>query len=58
MAEKEEEYLLNEERKALFGPPDGKILALDPFRGPYTGITSAFDLENTGKNLKEKEENF
>lgn len=36
----------------LFEAPDRKILATaDLFRGPYTGFTSDFDLNNPGRNL-------
>ncbi|MBY0122867.1 hypothetical protein [Bacillus sp. S/N-304-OC-R1] len=64
MSNKEEEFLLNEASRnevpnPLFGPPDGKMIATgELFRGPSTGITSAFDLENPGRNLPEKDELF
>lgn len=64
MSNNEEEYLINEASKndvptSLFGPPDGKIIATgELFRGPSTGITSAFDLENPGRNLPKKDEFF
>lgn len=64
MSNKEEEYLINEASKneesvPLFGPPDRKIIATgELFRGPSTGITSAFDLKNPGRNLPEKDERF
>ena len=58
---KEEEYLLNEASKGevkvpIFGPPDGKILAIgDMFNGPSPGIFSDIDLNNPGKKLEEKD---
>ncbi|MBP2243016.1 hypothetical protein J2Z40_003598 [Cytobacillus eiseniae] len=64
MSNKEEEYLLNEANKnegktPIFGPPDGKILATgDLFRGPSTGFTSDFDPNNSGNNMKKKDERF
>ncbi|WP_442595673.1 hypothetical protein [Neobacillus sp. D3-1R] len=63
MANKEEEFLLkqagSEERVPLFDAPDGKILATgDMFRGPYTGVSSEFDLNNPGNKLAEKVEKY
>ncbi|MEH7124208.1 hypothetical protein V7122_05985 [Bacillus sp. JJ1532] len=64
MSNKEEEFLIKEASKdevkvPLFGPPDGKIIAVgEMFRGPSTGITSEFDLDNPGRKLREKDERF
>ena len=61
MSKEEDQYLANEAAKKevkapLFGPPDGKILAVgDLFRGPSTGITSELDLNNPGKKLPDEE---
>ncbi|MBS4191811.1 hypothetical protein KHA94_16605 [Bacillus sp. FJAT-49705] len=62
MSNKEEDFLIKEATKneikiPLFGPPDGKIIATgEMFRGPSTGITSEFDLENPGRQLAEKDQ--
>ncbi|HLO12550.1 MAG TPA: hypothetical protein VK190_10070 [Pseudoneobacillus sp.] len=63
MANKEEEFLLKqagvEPRAPLFEAPDGKVLATgDMFRGPYTGISSEFDLNNPGNKLAPSEEKY
>jgi hypothetical protein len=63
LAEKEEEFLLKQaddgNRVPLFEARDGKILATgDMFRGPSTGFTSEFDLNNPGNKLTEKEEKY
>ncbi|WP_110114236.1 hypothetical protein [Bacillus sp. CGMCC 1.16541] len=43
---------INNEVNPYFEAPDNKILAIDMFRGPYTGIYSDFDLSNPGTKLK------
>ena len=64
MANKEEEFLLKragveDNTVPLFEAPDGKILATgDMFRGPSTGITSEFDLNNPGRKLAPSEEKY
>ena len=61
MSKEEDEFLANEAAKKevktpIFGPPDGKILAVgDLFRGPSTGITSELDLNNPGNKLHEED---
>lgn len=61
MSKEEDEFIANEAAKKevkipIFGPPDGKIIAVgDLFRGPSTGVTSEFDLNNPGNKLHEKE---
>ena len=61
MSKEEDEFLLREfekkeEKVPIFGPPDGKILAVgELFRGPSTGITSEIDLNNPGRKLEERE---
>ncbi|MBM7704801.1 hypothetical protein [Metabacillus iocasae] len=49
MAKKNKQPEINEEIKPYFEAPDNKILAVDMFRGPYTGIYSDFDLSNPGQ---------
>ncbi|QED49075.1 hypothetical protein [Cytobacillus dafuensis] len=64
MSNREEDFLIKEATKneikiPVFGPPDGKIMATgEIFRGPSTGITSEFDLENPGRKLLEKDQKF
>jgi hypothetical protein len=63
MANKEEEFLLRqagEDTKVpLFEAADGKILATgDMFRGPSTGVSSEFDLNNPGNKLAPREEKY
>jgi hypothetical protein len=45
-----------EEKLPYFEAPDNKILAFDMFRGPFTGISSAFDLENPGRKQNENKQ--
>lgn len=60
MSKEEDEYLAREAAKnvvkvPIFGPPDGKILAVgEIFRGPSTGMTSELDLNNPGNKLPEQ----
>ena len=63
MANKEEEFLLKqaggEIPAPLFDAPDGKILATgDMFRGPSTGVSSEFDLNNPGNKLAPSKEKY
>ncbi|HEO8420116.1 hypothetical protein [Niallia sp. FSL W8-0635] len=61
MSKSEEEYL-NEQTSKKFNPffeaPDQKILAVDMFRGPYTGFLSDFDLNNPGNKLYTSEDKW
>lgn len=54
MSNREEEYLHEKgvrEVSPFFEAPDKKILAVDMFRGPDTGIFSDMDLSNPGQKL-------
>ncbi|EOR23739.1 hypothetical protein KGR20_16030 [Cytobacillus oceanisediminis] len=54
MSKSEEDYLKEQsmrESHPFFEAPDQKILAIDLFRGPYTGFLSDFDLNNPGNKL-------
>lgn len=61
MSKEEDDFLAHEAAKKevkvpIFGPPDGKILAVgDLFRGPSTGISSELDLNNPGNKLAEED---
>ncbi|MDE3840015.1 hypothetical protein C0966_11650 [Bacillus methanolicus] len=60
MTNEEDKKLMQEhpeEIKPYFEAPDRKILAIgDQFRGPYTGITSEFDLDNPNRSLPKKDD--
>ncbi|WP_312095709.1 hypothetical protein [Niallia sp.] len=59
MSKSEEEYLKEQTAKEInpfFEAPDQKILAIDMFRGPYTGFLSDFDLNNPGNKLLTSED--
>ncbi|WP_174734902.1 hypothetical protein [Mesobacillus harenae] len=55
MGNQEERLNLGEDKKPLFEAPDGKILAFDPARGAYPGISSDMDLDNPGRNLPKEQ---
>ncbi|MCA1032507.1 hypothetical protein LCL95_15835 [Bacillus timonensis] len=37
----------------FFDAPDDKILAFDMFRGPTTGVSSEFDLDNPSRKFEQ-----
>lgn len=61
MSKSEEEYLKEQVAKKInpfFEAPDQKMLAVDMFRGPYTGFLSDFDLNNPGNKLLTNEDKW